>query len=461
MGPSIRPKAHSFAPRTGSRSSHLRLVAFACSVAVAVSSPSAAAADESSAYQVKDIFPSGTSRPAHLTDVLSTLYFTADDPVHGRELWKSNGTEEGTILVKDIRPGSRGSFPEDLAVAGGILYFRANDGVHGVELWRSDGSTLGTRLVKDINPAADSSPAELTNLGGSLLFSADNGNDGRELWRSDGTLEGTALLADIRPGALSSQLADLTLSNGRVFFRAGDGTTGLELWKTDGTAPGTKRVRDIRPGVHSSGPNWLTDVSGTLFFTVGQCSGNCSLPTLLFKSDGTWSGTKQVLPGLASPLRLKAAAGKLYFSGPGSSAHCRSLWVSDGSKVGTRSIDTLGCMGNYSMADVGGQLVVLKSAGLDDYQLWKSVNVTPDMELVKEFLGAMGAGEVTDVAGTAYFRADGGVGQHLWRSDGTADGTTQISGLNSGPRQLTAVGGTLFFTNTINDHPGELWRYVP
>ena len=65
-----------------------------------------------------------------------TLFFTAQDGVHGQELWKSGGSSAGTVLVKDINPG-HGSAASSLTAVGGTLFFTADDGVHGQELWTS------------------------------------------------------------------------------------------------------------------------------------------------------------------------------------------------------------------------------------------------------------------------------------------------------------------------------------
>src|SRR5262249_40190561 len=123
------------------------------------------------------------SSPAYLNGF---TFFRANDGVHGEELWKTDGTEAGTVLVKDIFEGSSGSSAQQLITFGDAVYFNANDGVHGTELWKSDGTADGTVLVKDINPgAAGSSPAQFKVLGNTLLFQAFDQFGNAGLWRTD------------------------------------------------------------------------------------------------------------------------------------------------------------------------------------------------------------------------------------------------------------------------------------
>ena len=108
-----------------------------------------------------------------LADALSvggTLFFQI-----GNEIWKSDGTSSGTQLVDDIDPGGSFSTPGELTNVGGTLFFAADDGIHGQELWKSDGTSSGTQMVDDISAGtAGSGPRELTNVGGTLFFRADD-----------------------------------------------------------------------------------------------------------------------------------------------------------------------------------------------------------------------------------------------------------------------------------------------
>jgi ELWxxDGT repeat protein len=111
------------------------------------------------------------------------LVFSAWDPDHGRELWRTDGTPGGTVLVADILPGPTSSSPEGLTFAGGQLVFSAQDGIHGRELWTTDGTAAGTRLLEDLAPGGvSSSPRGFTAAGDRLFFSADDGITGREPW---------------------------------------------------------------------------------------------------------------------------------------------------------------------------------------------------------------------------------------------------------------------------------------
>ena len=144
--------------------------------------PGSARAASVTAGLVKDINPDGSSGPLSLTDVGGTVFFFADDGIHGRELLKSGGTEAGTVMVKDINPSVDIFEPDWLTNVGGTLFFSAADGIHSLELWKSDGTEAGTVMVKDINPSSYSGPRHLTALDSSLFFSADDGTHGNELW---------------------------------------------------------------------------------------------------------------------------------------------------------------------------------------------------------------------------------------------------------------------------------------
>src|SRR5262249_46384662 len=96
---------------------------------------------------VLDINPTGLNWIGSAVAVGPVAYLAGDDGLTGYELWKTDGTAAGTVLVKDIYPGSAGSSLSSLTAVNSTLFFLADDGTTGWELWKSDGTGAGTVLV--------------------------------------------------------------------------------------------------------------------------------------------------------------------------------------------------------------------------------------------------------------------------------------------------------------------------
>ena len=233
---------------------------------------------------VRDIYLGASgSNPANLTEVDGRLYFTAYDGTNGRELWCSDGTKNGTRMVKDILRGTSSSTPTELTAAvdadGARLFFFADSGPKGRELFVTDGTTAGTVMVKDIHPGQLGGVRKtMRALGGRVLFIGNDGVHGEELWTSTGTAASTRLVKDIWPGPTTglhpySSAPDMIAVGSRwVYFSAQDGQNGLELWRSDGTAANTTMVRNIRPGgtTSHSKPRRFAVSGGRLFFTADE-----------------------------------------------------------------------------------------------------------------------------------------------------------------------------------------------
>jgi ELWxxDGT repeat protein len=136
------------------------------------------------------------------------IFATSNDSVARLDLWVSDGTSENTTHLKKFVWPDFTSWPitpnvriANLTAAGDLVYFTAGDEEHGNELWRTDGTIEGTRLVSDIVLGPISSdPGNLATVGERLYFTASNGdgapND--EIWTTDGT--GTRRLFDFDEG---------------------------------------------------------------------------------------------------------------------------------------------------------------------------------------------------------------------------------------------------------------------
>ena len=430
----------------------------------------------------------GSGEVKGVTDSAGTAYFSADDGIVGAELWKSDGTTAGTVLVSDINPGVAASSPRDLVAAGRYVFFAATGSTGGEELYRTNGTAAGTILLKDINtksPTAGSVIGRMIAVGDQVFFSAWHSSYGEELWKSNGTPAGTVLVKDVFRGRTSSFPNYLVAVGGTVFFQADTGTngTGRELWKSDGTAVGTVLVKDIYLGRSSSSPTDLTAVGGTVFFRArdGQSGDE------LWTSDGTAAGTAlvkdlRVGPGSSSPIIITAVGDRVFFNADstvGSTTSGQELHVSDGTAAGTflvAEIQAGPAEGKPGQFTALGQRVVFTAIppgglGALGYEPYVSDGTAAGTKLLRDIVvgptGSLAGNLLATGDRFVYFTAnDLGVGMELWRTDGTTAGTVLAADVYAGagsssPGSLAVTNGRLLFGAWDNVIRRELWSVDP
>jgi ELWxxDGT repeat protein len=225
-----------------------------------------------------------------------------------------------------------------------------------------------------------------------------------------------SLVRDIGPGADDGGVYSLAPFDGRLYFTANDGVGGAELWSSDGTAAGTSLFKDIFPGPGSSYPIGLTDAFGELIFRAGD-GVHGDEP---WASDGTHAGTALVTdvdpgPATSGPFGLALGDSRAYFQADDGTTG-NELWVYEGPGTETTLVKDL-----KLGADSGVQ------------------------------------GGMLAVGDTVYFGGDNGTGRRLWKSNGTAAGTVQVSSQPfADVSGLVAMGGKLFFSG-LTAAGAELW----
>jgi len=175
------------------------------------------------------------------------LYFSAQDGVTGYELWRSDGTVDGTVMAFDFEVGWRDGIASNSALhaSGDKLYFVAAPR-HDGAVWVTDGTAAGTHLVSDPTPGLlRTSTTLLADVGGKTLFQTELPPGQPRLWATEGTTETTVGLTDRYP-------EELTSAGEYALFFPYDEAVGREPWVTDGTPEGTRMLVDLHPGPTSS-----------------------------------------------------------------------------------------------------------------------------------------------------------------------------------------------------------------
>ncbi|MEO8961831.1 MAG: T9SS type A sorting domain-containing protein [Ginsengibacter sp.] len=151
------------------------------------------------------------------------------------DLYQCDGTDKGTKIFKSFSPNTDNppfiySSPNfniltktiTYPLFNGKFYFSADDGIHGNELWMSDGTT--TSMLADINPDLENGIGDNSFLFTSsyLFFAANDGVHGNELWKTNGTAAGTTMVQDIFAGIKNANPSLEFVNNGKIFFTAND-----------------------------------------------------------------------------------------------------------------------------------------------------------------------------------------------------------------------------------------------
>ena len=441
-------------------------------------------------------------RPTEFVTLGDQLLFAAEDPMNGRELWVTDGTATGTRILKNIKDGKGSSYPRNLTVVGSTLYFTADNGTNGCELWKSDGTESGTVLVKDMRPGYEpmmmspydtsSAPSCLVAFGNLLFLSVDDGSTGRELWKSDGTGPGTVLVKDIVPGQGGSDAKPAfiagTGSGARLFFEVSSGNQ-RGIWRTDGTADGTEPVNS-----ESLGSEWTDDLQrfphaqlpdgrvifGTLTesYEIGTAYDTETMTAGVWVTDGSSvTNVRSTIGTFARPINgptgFTRSGDAVYFAfDDGVSG--MELWRTDGTTavlvadINPGSEIPLNGTEPLPLESWPGDIVPLPNGGIlftafdqtSGTELWTSDGTPGGTRLVKDIAPGSRTFRYTDPDGHAHVEVQPNGSRpvaltpfngafsfiandsQIWRTDGTAAGTTLVKDVDGPSRPSGYFMGT-------------------
>jgi ELWxxDGT repeat protein len=431
-----------------------------------------------------------SSSPQNLTTFGSRVVFTATTVANGRELWITDGTAAGTTLVRDIRTGATGStFSSAFGVVGtfgtpgSYISFGANDGVSGTEPWVTDGTNAGTIFLRDIAAGSTSSNASgfFAAPNGKVYFLANEGTSGiltgNELHATDGTPAGTVRVTDYAPGTASSGMSlDVAVGN----FGFGPATlaaTGQEPVAFDLTTNAVIALGDILPGSSSSLPQEFVAVGTEVFFRATTTGSDIRLYRVTYDGLGTPNGFAPVVDinttGNDNVGNLAVMGGEVYFAATDGTSG-RELWKSNGTIAGTVRVADInagpGDSTPLGLIAVGSKVffsATTPAGGREQYVTDGTAAGTfrlADLRLGQANGLAATPGQIGFGSGLLFAGSGTSIGLELFGTDGTVAGTALVKDIRpqtgnsaSAPTSLVASGGRVYFSATDEGNGRELW----
>ncbi len=220
---------------------------------------------------------SGTETNAgiFLTPVGDRLFFFFQKNGETKKLWVSDGSAAGTVGVKTMDTNVIPTlYSQGIVVDfNGKFVFRgkSSNSATGIELWKSDGTANGTDLIRDIVAGnGSSSPRNLTILDGKLFFTATNAAGNDRIWETNLTTAGTKMVLPDFTNA-ETHGAGLTIYQDSLAFGAFKDSLGSELMFCKGTDASLKIVsNESQPDDKDFAPSNLVAAGHLLFFVAGK-----------------------------------------------------------------------------------------------------------------------------------------------------------------------------------------------
>ena len=390
------------------------------------------------------------------------LAFIADDRIHGREPWLTDGTAEGTRLLADFVAGDGDSATYLLGALGEkvVLWVLAGE-TRG--LWVADGATGSLRQLEvPCQPCTLHGLKAVAVFAGELYFELTGPSvSQRPVFRTDGNrvervfdpcLDATGCISAVR----WSQVANGALYLGANFI--GHPMVGYRVDAAGNAVPAEVGCGAGRPLAAVGDELWFagTCMTPERDSTAGvwRTSNPIAEPTLI-RSFGSWGRGEIGISALEHPDRLVALGDRAAF------LVGNELWWTDGTAEGTEPLDMewvrqLGSTGDRVL--VGG-----RRAGVEG--LW-SVDATGAFT---ELLVPAVVTRIDAIDGMAYVDAETPeLGREPWLSDGTPAGTSLLADLgplgeSSRPGLYTSGNGfvrsgeLVYFEADDGEHDVELW----
>jgi ELWxxDGT repeat protein len=379
------------------------------------------------------------------------------------ELWASDGTSDGTRMIKPVYTGWNQPSISPAVKTNGQFFFAANgvedkadaqSGKNRGGIWRSDGTAAGTVLVEKF-------VQDMLDVDGTLFFTKW-GQESCDLYRSDGTESGTALLKHIPEPCAFKVIGE----TGRLFFATiltQADKSACKIWRRDGTASGTVIIKqfEVKPGEWCARDMVLFNDRLILLLTE---RGTINSELWISDSSGSEMALLRQIPGAFIENRnfriLHLASGYMFFSttSGGQTDEC-ALWVSDGTADGTHALKSV-CLDQYRMMPVDNGLLFAMDVPPSGWELWHSDGTLEGTQRVRGgfTFGREGLRPRLLLVdnGILYLAINDDQGCALWRTDGTAAGTEPIQ--RACPEQMISVNDTLFYVLPRTETQVELWK---